>query len=232
MLSAGAATAEASHGGCTMRRARETARSMLELLKGGADINELDESGGDTPLNIATALAGRDWALVDLLLLKQGTDTSVRNDRGMTALHAAAMSGEGNVVAVFVGEGGLGPKANIRTINESNNKFGVTPLIVAAEENHLKIVSYLIGAWCGSRSPSGTATRLCGSGYVFRAYHALPQLSRKSDGLPTWCVLGLCSSSQPSLSACAGAMLALSISWSSVSASCVARTPRSALPGL
>jgi DNA polymerase-1 len=28
-----------------------------------------------------------------------------------------------------------------------------------------------------------------GSGYVFRAYHALPQLSRKSDGLPTWCVL-------------------------------------------
>ena len=31
-----------------------------------------------------------------------------------------------------------------------------------------------------------------GSGYVFRAYHALPQLSRKSDGLPTWCVLGFC----------------------------------------
>jgi DNA polymerase-1 len=31
-----------------------------------------------------------------------------------------------------------------------------------------------------------------GSGYVFRAYHALPQLSRKTDGLPTWCQLGFC----------------------------------------
>jgi len=29
-----------------------------------------------------------------------------------------------------------------------------------------------------------------GSGYLFRAFHALPQLTRKSDGLPTGCVLG------------------------------------------
>ncbi|WP_167484197.1 DNA polymerase I [Mesorhizobium tamadayense] len=31
-----------------------------------------------------------------------------------------------------------------------------------------------------------------GSGYIFRAYHALPPLSRKSDGLPTSAVLGFC----------------------------------------
>ena len=31
-----------------------------------------------------------------------------------------------------------------------------------------------------------------GSGYIFRAYHALPPLSRKSDGLPTNAVLGFC----------------------------------------
>ena len=31
-----------------------------------------------------------------------------------------------------------------------------------------------------------------GSGYVYRAFHALPPLNRKSDGLPTNAVLGFC----------------------------------------
>jgi DNA polymerase I len=31
-----------------------------------------------------------------------------------------------------------------------------------------------------------------GSGYVFRAFHALPPLSRKRDGLPTGAVAGFC----------------------------------------
>ena len=31
-----------------------------------------------------------------------------------------------------------------------------------------------------------------GSGYIFRAYHALPPLNRKSDGLPTNAVMGFC----------------------------------------
>jgi DNA polymerase-1 len=31
-----------------------------------------------------------------------------------------------------------------------------------------------------------------GSGYIFRAYHALPPLNRKSDGLPVGAVLGFC----------------------------------------
>src|SRR4029434_9030844 len=31
-----------------------------------------------------------------------------------------------------------------------------------------------------------------GSGYIFRAYHALPPLTRKSDGLPTGAVQGFC----------------------------------------
>ena len=32
-----------------------------------------------------------------------------------------------------------------------------------------------------------------GSGYIFRAYYALPQITRKSDGLPTGAVSGFCS---------------------------------------
>ena len=31
-----------------------------------------------------------------------------------------------------------------------------------------------------------------GSGYLFRAYHALPPLTRKVDGLPTNAVSGYC----------------------------------------
>ena len=31
-----------------------------------------------------------------------------------------------------------------------------------------------------------------GSSYIFRAFHALPQLNRKSDGLPVGCVQGFC----------------------------------------
>src|SRR3989338_7109963 len=41
----------------------------------------------------------------------------------------------------------------------------------------------------------GPAVRLYlvdGSGYIFRAYHALPPLTRKSDGLPVGAVQGFC----------------------------------------
>ena len=41
----------------------------------------------------------------------------------------------------------------------------------------------------------GPAIRLFlvdGSGYLFRAYHALPPLTRKSDGLPLGAVSGFC----------------------------------------
>ena len=31
-----------------------------------------------------------------------------------------------------------------------------------------------------------------GSGFIFRAYHALPPLTRKSDGLPVGAVAGFC----------------------------------------
>ncbi len=30
------------------------------------------------------------------------------------------------------------------------------------------------------------------SGFIFRAYHALPQLTRKSDGLPVGAISGFC----------------------------------------
>ncbi len=46
-----------------------------------------------------------------------------------------------------------------------------------------------------SHTQDGPKTRLYlvdGSGYIFRAYHALPPLTRKSDGLPVGAVAGFC----------------------------------------
>ena len=46
-----------------------------------------------------------------------------------------------------------------------------------------------------ARSKLGSGDHLYlvdGSGYIFRAYHALPPLTRKSDGLPVGAVSGFC----------------------------------------
>ncbi|MEM7177562.1 MAG: hypothetical protein AAF503_07645, partial [Pseudomonadota bacterium] len=39
-----------------------------------------------------------------------------------------------------------------------------------------------------------------GSGFIFRAYHALPPLTRKSDGLPVGAVSGFCNMLQKMIS--------------------------------
>ncbi len=41
-------------------------------------------------------------------------------------------------------------------------------------------------------SPDDHLVLVDGSGYIFRAYHALPPLTRKSDGLPVGAVAGFC----------------------------------------
>jgi uncharacterized protein len=110
---------------------------IQKLLDGGASINELDETG-ETPL-LSAALAGQ-TATVDLLLERQA-DPKARNDRGMTVLHAAAFAGDDNAVAEFLGGGSTDAAIDL---NDQENKFGVTPLIVAAEENHPGVVAYLI----------------------------------------------------------------------------------------
>jgi ankyrin repeat protein len=110
---------------------------IQKLLDGGASIDDLDETG-ETPL-ISAALAGQ-TTTVDLLLRRQA-DAKLRNDRGMTVLHAAAFAGDDTAVAELIGGGAA--KAAI-DINDHENKFGVTPLIAAAEENHPGVVAYLI----------------------------------------------------------------------------------------
>jgi uncharacterized protein len=105
---------------------------VANLVKGGADIDERD-ADGSTPLIIA-ALSGK-TALVNTLLML-GADVKVRNDRGMTALHAAAFSGDLESLKWLQAAGA--------DLNDAANKFGVTPLIVAAEDDRRAVVSYLI----------------------------------------------------------------------------------------
>jgi ankyrin repeat protein len=137
-LSAGAAMAGPLHDAA---RAEDSAL-VLKLLEDGADVNEQDESG-ETPLMHAALVDRLPGHLVLDLLLRRGADATIRNDRGMTVLHAAAMTGHVVAVPYFLGEGPVGPDARI-DINDHDNKFGVTPLIVAAEENRGSVVAFLI----------------------------------------------------------------------------------------
>lgn len=110
---------------------------MQQLLRDGANIDELDETG-ETAL-FAAALAAEP-KIVDQLLVA-GADAAIRNDRGMSALHAAAFSGDSETAHILLGEAYASQRIEI---DDADNKFGVTPLIVAVEENQGHIVAYLI----------------------------------------------------------------------------------------
>jgi ankyrin repeat protein len=118
--------------------AREGDRALLaQLLRDGANIDEQDETG-ETAL-FAAALAAEPKVIDQLMVA--GADAAIRNDRGMSSLHAAAFGGDAEAVHLLLGEG---PFAKRVDVNDADNKFGVTPLIVAAEENEGDIVAYLI----------------------------------------------------------------------------------------
>ncbi len=61
-----------------------------------------------------------------------------RNERGFTALHAAAFVGDVDIVQLLVDRGA--------DIHDAQNKAGVTPLFPAIEENHRAAAELLIAA--------------------------------------------------------------------------------------
>jgi ankyrin repeat protein len=118
--------------------ARAGDRALLaQLLTGGSNIDEQDETG-ETAL-FAAALAAQP-KIVDQLLVA-GADASIRNDRGMTALHAAAFGGDSEAVSLLIGDAKFSSRIDI---DEHANKFGVTALIIAAEENEGDVLAHLI----------------------------------------------------------------------------------------
>ncbi|MFI0845578.1 ankyrin repeat domain-containing protein [Mesorhizobium sp. IMUNJ 23232] len=108
--------------------------ALEALLDSGAAIDEKSPAG-ETAL-VAACLANRPEAVA--LLIKRGADVVARNSRGMTALHGASYAGCTDCVRQLL-VAGASP-------NDAENRFKVTPFIVAAEENHPDILAMLLAA--------------------------------------------------------------------------------------
>ncbi len=134
-LSSGAAIAGPLHDA-----ARTGDPALIQVLfDAGADVNERD-AAGQTPL-MSAAHAANSRTLDRLLML--GADTTARDNDGLLALHWAAFGGDPASVAVVLG-GIKHHRGEMATIDDAQNRFGVTPLILAAELNHPRLVASLI----------------------------------------------------------------------------------------
>ena len=102
------------------------------LIVQGVDVNE-KAVRDETPLIIA-ALAGN-GEIVNYLL-QRGANIYARNASGMTALHAAAYGGHTDIVLLLITKGAR--------INDAANHSQVSPLNLAADENHLETVQELL----------------------------------------------------------------------------------------
>jgi uncharacterized protein len=108
------------------------AAAVEHELASGVSVNVRD-GFGQTPLVVA-ALAGQDE--IAGILLRHGADVRARTDKGMTAVHAAAFVGDQEILKLLLDNGA--------PLNDQDNIAHITPLHAAAEENHLKIVDYLV----------------------------------------------------------------------------------------
>jgi uncharacterized protein len=106
--------------------------AVMTSLDQGVGVDALDATG-ETPL-ITAALAGQSQLVA--ALIKRGAKIGARNDRGLTALHAACYSGDMQSVQLLLQAGA--------SVNDAENKFKVTPLIIAAEGDHPLVINYLI----------------------------------------------------------------------------------------
>ena len=106
-------------------------QTVGKLLDQGVAADAKDETG-ETPL-LSASLAGH--ADVVAVLVKRRDGMESRNDRGLTPLHGAAYAGSIETVRLLVESGAA--------VNDAQNVFKVTPLIVAAEEGHADVISFL-----------------------------------------------------------------------------------------
>ena len=100
-------------------------QAVEQALGSGANV---DSRAADqaTPL-IAATLANQP-SIVELLLSK-GADVMARNSGGFTPLHAAAYAGSLPIAKLLLEKGAV--------LDDAENKAGVTPMMVAGEENHV-----------------------------------------------------------------------------------------------
>ena len=115
------------------------AKSIAELVKGGANLESKDEVvyvdgvpfGGMTPLHYAAENSSPD-ALV--ALLDGGANLEAQDALGFTPLHIAAKKGKREIAGELVKRG-----ANINAVNQ----MGMTPMDHAVKEKHFALVDEL-----------------------------------------------------------------------------------------
>jgi ankyrin repeat protein len=106
--------------------------AVEQVLANGADVNSRAHDQA-TPL-IAAALQNQ-GAIAELLIAK-GADVMARNSGGFTPLHAAAFSGSLPIARLLLEKGAV--------LEDAANKAGVSPLMIAGEENHVELAEWLI----------------------------------------------------------------------------------------
>ncbi|MCP9233003.1 ankyrin repeat domain-containing protein [Mesorhizobium sp. LMG 17147] len=108
------------------------AAAVERALAGGAAV---DSRARDQATPLIDAALGGQRQIAELLIGK-GADVMARNSGGFTPLHAAAYSGSLPVVKLLLDHGAV--------LDDAANKAGVTPMMVAGEEDHGDVVEFLI----------------------------------------------------------------------------------------
>ncbi|RUM23973.1 ankyrin repeat domain-containing protein [Rhizobium vallis] len=106
--------------------------AVEQFLASGADVNSRTRDQA-TPL-INAALENQ--LAVAELLIDRNADVMARNSGGFTPLHAAAFSGSVPISKLLLDHGAI--------LDDASNKAGVTPLMVAGEENHVLLAEFFL----------------------------------------------------------------------------------------
>jgi uncharacterized protein len=112
--------------------AAEDKAAVEQALINGSNVDTRAPDGA-TPL--INAALGNQLAISELLLVK-GADVMARNSGGFTPLHAAAFSGSLPIAKLLLENGAV--------LEDAANKSGVTPMMIAIEENHVELAEFLI----------------------------------------------------------------------------------------
>ncbi len=135
VLTSGAAFAGPLHDA-----ARTGDAALIQVLfDAGADLDERD-SAGETPLMLSAFAAN--WRTLDRLVML-GADVTARDNDGLLAIHWAVFAGAPIAVARLLG-GKSPPDAALAMMDDARNTLGVTPLMLAAQLNHPRLVASLI----------------------------------------------------------------------------------------
>ena len=99
------------------------------------------EDKGNTALHIA---ARKNQVQIAQMLLAKGASVRIPNARGRTPIHEAAALGNKSVMEVLLSHVKASPLDRDVDVMETTDAAGMTPLMLAAEENHFEVGRVLL----------------------------------------------------------------------------------------